>query len=61
MATMRTRALAEDHWAIAEVPEGLAAREWKRDPNKPYSARVTGPVVLVGSAQLGPATSTSFD
>ena len=61
VAAMRTRASVDQHWVIAEVQEGLAAQEWRPDPDSPYSARVKGPVVLVGLAQIGPATSASFD
>lgn len=60
VAAMRTRAPADHHWVIAEIQEGLAAREW-RPTDTPYSARVKGPTVLVGLAQVGPDTSDDFD
>lgn len=61
VAAMRTRAPVDDHWVIAEAQEGMAAQEWRPDPDIPYSVRVKGPAVLVGLAQIGPATSASFD
>jgi hypothetical protein len=61
VAAMRTRAPVDDHWVIAEVQEGMTAQEWRPDPENPYSARLKGPAVLVGLAQIGPATSASFD
>ena len=61
VAAMRTRAPVDDHWVIAEVQEGMAAQEWGPDPDSPFSARVRGPAVLVGLAQIGPVTSASFD
>lgn len=61
VAAMRARATTPDHWVIAEVQEGLNAQEWRPDPTRPFSARVKGPAVLVGLAQIGPLTSSSFD
>jgi hypothetical protein len=61
VVAMRTPAQVPDHWVIAEVQEGMSAQEWRADPANPYSARVRGPAVLLGLAQIGPATSESFD
>jgi hypothetical protein len=61
VVAMRAPAQATDHRVIAEVQEGLLAQAWRPDPDQPYSLRVKGPVVLVGLAQVGPATSSSFD
>lgn len=61
VAAMRSRTAVTNHRVIAEVQEGLSAQEWRPDPVRPFSMRVKGPVVLVGLAQIGPDTSSSFD
>ncbi len=59
VAAMRTP-VTSDHWLFAEVQEGMPAQEWA--PNdRPYAARVRGPVILAGLTQRGPRTSESFD
>lgn len=60
-ATMRTPATATDHWALAELQEGLAAMEWRPDPCRPYRDRVVGPTVLIGLSQDPTDTSETFD
>lgn len=61
VAAMRTQTGVDHHWVIAELQEGMAAQEWGPLPDKPYRDRVRGPAVLVGLAQIGPATSATFD
>jgi hypothetical protein len=61
VAALRAPAAAPDHLVVAELQEGLAAREWRPDPVRSFSARVKGPVVLVGLAQIGPKSSSSFN
>lgn len=61
VASMRSGPLHEGHRVIAEVQEGLAAQAWRPDPERPYRAKLIGPVVLVGLNQTGLATSANFD
>lgn len=59
--TMRTPAASPDHWALAELQEGLAAQDWRLDAARPYRSRLVGPVVLVGLSHDGESTSAGFD
>ncbi len=61
VAAMRAALPGTDHVVMAEVQEGLDAREWRPLDGRPYSERVRGPVVLVGLARFGAATSEGFD
>lgn len=50
-----------DHFATAEIQEGMTAYEWKQDPQRPYRERLRGPVVLLGLRQDSVSTSADFD
>jgi hypothetical protein len=60
-ADMSAAAGSPGHRVIAEIQEGLAARAWRMDPDRPYRSRLDGPVVLVGLRQDGISTSAAFD
>jgi len=61
VADMSAAAASTSHRVIAEIQEGLAARAWRMDPDRPYRSRIVGPVVLVGLRQDGVSTSAGFD
>jgi hypothetical protein len=58
---MWVNASSAEHYATAELQEGLTAYEWRPDPDRPYRDRVPGPVVLLGLRQEGAPTSEGFD
>ena len=58
---MSAESVAPGHTVTAELQEGLSAKEWKRDPTRPYRNRVKGPEVLLGLRQWGTSTSEYFD
>lgn len=61
VADMSATAESPGHRVTAEIQEGLSAQAWRADPDRPYSSRLVGPVVLVGLRQDGVSTSAGFD